>query len=55
MHLFFFFKVDIVNVSLYCSCYISCGFKNKVALEFYVSPELGNGQLLATITFPTPP
>lgn len=55
VHLFLKKKVDIVNASLYCSCYISCGFKNNVALEFYVPPELGNGQLLATITFPTPP
>lgn len=51
-----FFKVDIANASLYCSYYISCGFKKIMApLAFYVSPEPGNGQLLATITFPTPP
>lgn len=48
-------KVDVTNASLYCSCYMCRGFKNNIAFEVYVSPEPGNGQLLATVTFPTPP
>ena len=31
------------------------GLRIMVPLEFYASAEPGNGQLLATITFPTPP
>lgn len=31
------------------------GLRIMVPLGFYVSPEPGNGQLWAAITFPTPP
>lgn len=31
------------------------GLRIMVPLEFYISPGPGNGQLLAIVTFPTPP
>lgn len=56
MHLFFFYKRKQILQTYHFIVLViyPVGLRITAPLEFYVSPEPGNGQLLATITFPTP-